>query len=553
MSAARVSTILSNQFRGWNSKPLPRGDNIPTLIVRGDTDIDELQHRNISITDTEEWHDFSLPFTTKDGVWSDTSGFYVVRHGNVTKPGFIHDMFLHERICNLFQAYCPEDVSVRFISTQDAHSRRNLARVETFAKFCLYSQGRVVDGKNRSCYSGHSEVYLNVGLLKCNEIVAAVLTLLTSGDDFDPLEGGHDLPPITRENWPRHPLMRKFLYSGALNARSRHTTCEFALGDVNKEGRVFTNRWRDFARTWHKSCSCMSAATPTRLREIFRKVLEDDDDYNGFEEDGGRRGDGGDKHDEEGGGSDGDVEETQIPGIGIHNPHNLCYINATLQALFTSPQFIQNLCKAYHKEYSLVKEMPLIKALLEIAVTLGVINEKDAPRISIRRTRGVAKGASPLGLKHQMDLVTEKFLGDEQQDAHEFFRYLIDRVHYELAGIPNDENEDEAEKSSDDDDNGSTAAERDDNTDTAGSTVLPTDGFCMKVRTTLQCTECKYSRTKVEPYYDLSVAIAEDDNEEGWSVERSLKQFFQDEERKIKCEKCDNGTHATAKKEIVSG
>ena len=572
VSAARVSTIVSNQFREWNSTPLARGDKISTH-VRVDTDTDE-PHRNISITDTRDWLDFSLPFTINGGVWSDTSGFYVVRHGNVTKPGFIHDMFLHTRICQLFQGYCPEDVTVRFISTHDAHTRHNLAMAETFAKFCLYSQGRVVDGKNCSCYSGHSEVYLDVGLQRCNEIIAIVLTLLTSEDDFDPLEGGHDLPPITRKNWTRHPLIKKFLYSGALNARSRHTSCEFSLGDVNNEGRVFTNRWREYARTWHRKCSCMSAATPKRIREIFRKVLEDEENRgrhgDGQEGGGGSNGEGdGDEYEEEGGGGDGgdeegqqDVEEKLIPGIGIRNPGNLCYINAILQVLFTCPEFIQDLCEQFHKEYSLVKKMPLIKALLEIAVSIGAIYEKDAPLISIRRTRGAAKGGSPLGLKQQMDLVTEQFHGEGQQDVHEFFGELINRVRYELAGISIDEQEDEAEMPLDDD-NESTAAERDDNTDAAGSTVLPSDNFRMKVRETRQCTQCGYSRRSNVPYHDLSVAVAEDvngegrvaedDNEEGPSVERSLKQFFQDEKYELKCEKCDNGTHVNVKKEIISG
>jgi hypothetical protein len=365
VSAARVSTILSNHFRGWNSTPQPRGDNIPTH-VRVDTDTDE-PHRNINITDSG-WLHFSLPWTIKDGVWSDTSGFYVVRHGNVTKPGFIHDMLFHTRLCQLFQAYCPDDVTVRFISTNDAHSRRNLARVETFAKLCLYSQGRDVDGKIRSCYSGHSEVYLNVGLPECNETIAAVLTLLTSEDDFDPIEGGHDLLPITRENWARHQLMRKFLYSAALNARSRHTSCEFAVGDVNNEGWAFTRRWRVYCHTWHMSCPCMLAATPAQIRKIFRKVLDDEEvgKIDGFEEDGGRRpgDDGGDKHDEEGGGSDGEEVGDQhigslVPGIvGIPNPHNLCYINSAAQVLFSFPIFIKNLAKQHSERYSMVKTMP---------------------------------------------------------------------------------------------------------------------------------------------------------------------------------------------------
>jgi uncharacterized UBP type Zn finger protein len=53
-------------------------------------------------------------------------------------------------------------------------------------------------------------------------------------------------------------------------------------------------------------------------------------------------------------------------------------------------------------------------------------------------------------------------------------------------------------------------------------------------------------------YRHLSVDVGEDANEEGWSVERSLEQFFQDEERELKCEKCETGTTATQTMEIIS-
>ena len=141
VSAARVSTIVRNQFREWNSTPLARGDKIPTQRV--DTDTDE-PHRNISITDTGDWHDFSLPFTTKDGVWSHTSGFYVVRHDNVTKPGFIHDMFLHTRICQLFQAYCPEEVKVRFIRNTFSKSKKAEGRTFTQLEQYLFNKGALI-------------------------------------------------------------------------------------------------------------------------------------------------------------------------------------------------------------------------------------------------------------------------------------------------------------------------------------------------------------------------------------------------------------------------
>lgn len=503
-SAAQVSTILCDRR---SSTLLPRGDNLQRI-------------RNMDIIDTKEWLDYCPRFTIQEGVWIKKGGIYGARMGGYLKAGFIFYMNLINRVSKLFPGLSP--TTVRFIATHDAIPRRNLGRLETFVKFCLFCQKRTLEnGEDGSWYTGDGEVYVDDDPDISDKIYDITELYASSQKDFTLEVVPNNMEPITRESWTSHPLIKKFLYTAALGSTNRHThpDCEFAVGDVNGEGRAFHNLWKRFAYDFHATCPCMDAATSTTW-ELFRELDEeyekldevdeiDEVDYNEYKEEVG--GFDGDEYEEECGGGNGggseeedkqDVEGSLIPGIGIHNPGYLCYINAILQVLFTFPEFIEDLCIEFHKKYSPVKKMPLIKALLEIAVTIGVINEKNAPRISIRRTRGVAKGASPLGLKHQMDLVTEQFHGKGQQDVHEFFGWLINMVRYELADISNDEQEDEAEMPLDDD-NESTAAERDDNTDAAGSTILPSDNFRMKVRETLQCTECGYSRRSDELYHDL--------------------------------------------------
>ena len=53
-------------------------------------------------------------------------------------------------------------------------------------------------------------------------------------------------------------------------------------------------------------------------------------------------------------------------------------------------------------------------------------------------------------------------------------------------------------------------------------------------------------------YRHLSVDVGDDSELDAWTVERSLRQFFQPEKREVKCEKCRSGTTATQTMEVLS-
>jgi hypothetical protein len=114
-----------------------------------------------------------------------------------------------------------------------------------------------------------------------------------------------------------------------------------------------------------------------------------------------------------------------IPGI--QNLGNTCYLSASLQALFSIPQFIADLYKTYvaHSSSSSTggKEMPLTKALLEVAVAIGVLDNEDIKKCIIlppevagnKKLLSSGSGSSlavnPAALKKQMDVLTDKFVG----------------------------------------------------------------------------------------------------------------------------------------------
>jgi ubiquitin C-terminal hydrolase len=202
-----------------------------------------------------------------------------------------------------------------------------------------------------------------------------------------------------------------------------------------------------------------------------------------------------------------------IPGI--RNLGCTCYLSVSLQTLYSIPQFLLKLYNSYAK-LSSEKELPLTKAFLEIALTIGAFKQVDVPLLSSETVQGTSKSkaADPSALKVQMDVLTNRFAGYEQRDAHEFLGALIDFLHEELA-----------------DEEGSNSDTADDEVaTTVVTTDLTTDEyFHTKVRVCLECMSCGYSRSREEFYRHLSVDVGEDADGESWGVEQSLEWFFQAE------------------------
>ena len=81
---------------------------------------------------------------------------------------------------------------------------------------------------------------------------------------------------------------------------------------------------------------------------------------------------------------------------------------------------------------------------------------------------------------------------------------------------------------------------------------LPTDEyFKLNVRVCLKCDSCGYPRSEVETYRHLSLDVGEDSEQDIWTVENGLKQFFLPEKREVNCESC-HWTTATQTMEVLS-
>lgn len=140
-----------------------------------------------------------------------------------------------------------------------------------------------------------------------------------------------------------------------------------------------------------------------------------------------------------------DFNEPELPRFrGLRNLGNTCYMNSSLQMLFTCREFMTALGKSTGGE--------LVQSVC------GIYRELQQPN---------AMAARPTVIKDAIDKKTDKFLGFEQRDAHEFLADLIDHMDEELKGSQGESD---------------------------GATTLPTDDFSLTVRAHLTCTSCGYTR-----------------------------------------------------------
>ena len=143
-----------------------------------------------------------------------------------------------------------------------------------------------------------------------------------------------------------------------------------------------------------------------------------------------------------------DEEGPKCPWKGLRNLGNTCYLNSSLQMLYSIRGFVSSLAG---------KGADLANSIVGVADSL-----KDS-----------TFSANPKAVKQAIDAVTDKFVGYEQRDAHEFLSDLVDQVHDELENEVNATNEKES-----------------------GNCPLPTDEyFRMNVQACLTCDSCGYTRS----------------------------------------------------------
>lgn len=181
--------------------------------------------------------------------------------------------------------------------------------------------------------------------------------------------------------------------------------------------------------------------------------------------------------------------------VGLKNLGNTCFMNAVLQSLSNIQEFScyfnslpslelkSNGRKVYHSRSITRQEMHDVLMAEELRKVLINLNKGSG-----------AKGAiSPECLFLVIWKVVPRFRGYQQQDAHEFLRYMLDRLHQELLQLLPQEGKDSSY----------VTALR------TGSASIVTALFGGTLQSEVRCLACGTDSKKFDPFLDLSLELPE--------------------------------------------
>ncbi|KAG8185557.1 hypothetical protein JTE90_017562 [Oedothorax gibbosus] len=175
---------------------------------------------------------------------------------------------------------------------------------------------------------------------------------------------------------------------------------------------------------------------------------------------------------------------------GLRNLGNTCFMNAVLQSLSNIQQFscyfkeLPSLEQKNHKNGK--KSNPIKKDKNGDEMLLA----EELRKTMISLKQGSKSAISPESLFAVIWKVVPRFRGYQQQDAHEFLRYMLDRLHMELLNIlpyPKD--------------NKTFAI------GAKGKATIVTTIFGGILQNEVTCLECGTESKKHDPFLDLSLDI----------------------------------------------
>lgn len=182
--------------------------------------------------------------------------------------------------------------------------------------------------------------------------------------------------------------------------------------------------------------------------------------------------------------------------LGLKNLGNTCFMNSVLQSLSNIEKFCSILTSLPSLEHQLNTNREAKSALTRLSADGIIVTEelKKVLRI-LRDGEDKSNAITPESLLHAIWKVVPRFRGYQQQDAHEFLRYMLDRLHTELLlllpGKFRNDRVDEVLR-------GAPLAK-------ANSVVTSVFGGTLQSEVT--CLNCRSTSKKLDPFLDLSVDI----------------------------------------------
>ena len=200
-------------------------------------------------------------------------------------------------------------------------------------------------------------------------------------------------------------------------------------------------------------------------------------------------------------------EKEKFPILGLANLGNSCYMNSSLQCLFSIKE-LSEFFLYYFEENNINKENILGTGGI---LTLGYIN-----LLLKYNNMTNDRYISPDLFKIILGLCSKKFEGNEQEDAHEFINYLLDMLHEDLNKVKYALNNNEKNLDNQKDNNNNLNEEE--NSTLCWSNFLKRnqsiliDLFYGQLKSCVTCPNCNYNSINFNSFLSLELSINMDKN-----------------------------------------
>lgn len=174
---------------------------------------------------------------------------------------------------------------------------------------------------------------------------------------------------------------------------------------------------------------------------------------------------------------------------GLRNLGNTCFMNAVLQSLSNIQEFCGYIKQLPSLEDKIVKTKKIQITRKAKDTGEDVLLVEEVRKTLVALWQGTKGAISPESLFSVIWKVVPRFRGYQQQDAHEFMRYLLDRLHTELLELlpyPNNNSPYIGPK---------------------GKSTIVTGIFGGLLQSEVHCLMCRVESKKHDPFLDLSLDI----------------------------------------------
>ena len=207
-------------------------------------------------------------------------------------------------------------------------------------------------------------------------------------------------------------------------------------------------------------------------------------------------------------------KDEELYRVGLFNIGNTCYMNSVLQ-IFLNIDLIKDIFVRPEEEYQEIFSFILNTENSEINRVVQRKGYLILEFINLLREKWVErkKNLIPRRFKEICGEYNDMFRFSEQQDAHDFYTFLVNKFHEE-TNIKSDDNSSSKQK------------EISDTIDTTeidlGNEIWANEIrknasyfyalFMGQLKSTLICSECQYQKIRFEPFSSLEIPIPEGDN-----------------------------------------